>query len=166
MVVKEIPQKVRVPKKKKVCAYARVSVGKETMIHSLSNQVSFYSSLIQNEPTWLYAGVYSDLDYTGTKANRPGFQKMLEDCRNGKIDLVLCKSISRFARNTVDLLNTCRELKHLGIDVFFEEEIKFRVFTVIFICAMICKKRTRRIHDVPCGFDRLRRDLPSPSGGV
>ena len=122
MKVENVTQKVKVPKKKRVCAYARVSLGKETMLHSLSHQVSYYSSLIQREPTWLYAGVYSDEGITGTKSNRPGFNSMMEECRKGNIDLILVKSVSRFARNTVDLLSACRELKELGIDVYFEEE--------------------------------------------
>ena len=106
----------------KVAAYARVSTGKDAMLHSLSVQVSYYSNLIQNHPGWIYAGVYTDEAITGTKENRANFQRLIEDCRAGKIDVVITKSISRFARNTVTLLNTIRELKDLGIDVFFEEQ--------------------------------------------
>lgn len=105
-----------------VAAYARVSLGKDTMLHSYSAQISYYSSLIQKRSGWRYAGVYADKALTGTKAERPEFQRLLEDCRAGKIDLILTKSISRFARNTVTLLETVRELKALGIDVFFEEQ--------------------------------------------
>lgn len=122
MEVKKIKQKTKIPKKIRVCAYARVSLEKESMLHSLSYQVSYYSNLIQNNNKWLYAGVFSDEGVTGTKANRPGFQKMMEECGKGNIDLILVKSVSRFARNTVDLLNACRELKELNIDVYFEEE--------------------------------------------
>ena len=107
---------------KKVAAYCRVSSGKDEMLHSLSAQVSYYSKLIQSHNDWQYAGVYADEAKTGTKTNRPQFQKLLEDCRNGKIDLVLTKSISRFARNTVTMLETVRELKSLGVEVFFERE--------------------------------------------
>lgn len=106
----------------KVAAYARVSSGKAEMLHSLAAQVSHYSKYIQETPGWQYAGVYADEAYTGTKDNRPEFNRLLEDSRNHKIDLILTKSISRFARNTVDLLETVRELKNLGIDVFFEEQ--------------------------------------------
>ena len=109
-------------KLKRVAAYARVSSGKDAMLHSLSAQVSYYSSYIQSHPGWLYGGVYSDEALTGTKGDRPGFRKLLEDCHAGKIDIVITKSISRFARNTVTLLETVRELKALGIDVFFEEQ--------------------------------------------
>ena len=114
-----IPPKAQV---KRVAAYARVSTEKDAMLHSLSAQISNYSSFIQKQPGWLYVGVYSDEALTGTKQSRPGFQQLLSDCRTGKIDLVITKSVSRFARNTVDLLAIVRELKLLGIDVFFEEQ--------------------------------------------
>lgn len=110
------------PKALRVCAYARVSSGKDAMLHSLSAQVSYYNSLIQTHAGWLYCGVYSDEAITGTKSQRDGFQRMLASCRAGEIDLVITKSISRFARNTVTLLETVRELKSLGVDVFFEEQ--------------------------------------------
>lgn len=106
----------------RVAAYARVSSGKDAMLRSLSAQVSYYSNLIQQHKGWLYCGVYSDEALTGTKDSRDGFQALLDDCRAGKIDLVITKSISRFARNTVTLLETVRELKSLGVDVFFEEQ--------------------------------------------
>jgi len=110
------------PKAERVAAYARVSTGKDAMRHSLSAQVSYYSDLIQNHNGWLYCGVYADEALTGTKDGREQFQRMLKDCREGKLDRILTKSISRFCRNTVTLLETIRELKLLGIDVFFEEQ--------------------------------------------
>lgn len=109
-------------KKKRAAAYARVSLGTDFMLHSLAAQVSYYSEMIQNNPEWEYAGVFADFDETGTKENRPEFQKMLAECRAGRVDIVITKSISRLARNTVTLLETVRELKDLGIDVFFEEQ--------------------------------------------
>ena len=110
------------PRALRVCAYARVSSGKDAMLHSLSAQVSHYSEMIQSHIGWVYCGVYSDEALTGTKSDREGFQQMLTDCRAGKIDMVITKSISRFARNTVTLLQTVRELKSMGIDVYFEEQ--------------------------------------------
>lgn len=110
------------PRLKRVAAYARVSNGKDAMLHSLSAQVSYYSELIQNHRGWLYCGVYADEALTGTKDSRQNFQKMLAECRAGRLDLIITKSISRFARNTVTLLETVRELKDLGIDVYFEEQ--------------------------------------------
>lgn len=116
------PTILKAPELKRVAAYARVSLEKDTMLHSLSAQVSYYSEKIQRHPGWRYASVYADEALTGTKAERPEFQRLLTDCRAGLIDMVITKSISRFARNTVTLLETVRELKLLGVDVFFEKE--------------------------------------------
>ena len=117
------PKVPQMPSRKKVAAYARVSMESERLQHSLSAQVSYYSSLIQQNPAWEYAGVYADDGITGTKTNdRTEFNRMIADCEAGKIDIILTKSISRFARNTVDLLNAVRHLKDLGISVQFEKE--------------------------------------------
>jgi site-specific DNA recombinase len=111
------------PTRKKVAAYARVSMETDRMMHSISTQVSYYSELIQSNPEWEYAGVYADNFISGTAIDRrPEFKRLLEDCEAGKIDIVLTKSISRFARNTVDLLETVRHLKELGIEVQFEKK--------------------------------------------
>ena len=109
-------------KMKRVAAYARVSSGKDAMLHSLSAQVSYYSDLIQKRRGWLYCGVYADEAITGTKEDRVNFQRLLDDCRAGQIDLIITKSISRFARNTVSFLQIVRELKDMGVDVYFEEQ--------------------------------------------
>ena len=109
------------PKKKRVAAYCRVSSGKDAMLHSLSAQISYYSDYIQKHG-WEYAGVYADEALTGTKDNRENFQRLLSECRKGTIQMLITKSISRFARNTVTLLETVRELKTLGVDVYFEEQ--------------------------------------------
>lgn len=109
--------------KKKVAAYARVSMESDRLNHSLSAQVSCYSNLIQKNPEWIYVGVYADSGISGGDIrHRTEFKRLVEDCDAGKIDIILCKSISRFARNTVDLLETVRHLKSLGIDVWFEKE--------------------------------------------
>lgn len=111
-----------VPKQKRVAAYARVSSDKDAMRHSLAAQVSRYSDMIQNHPGWCYAGVYADYAKTGTKDTRSEFNRLLSDCSAGRVDMIITKSISRFARNTVTLLETIRDLKELGVDVFFEEQ--------------------------------------------
>ncbi len=108
--------------KKRVCAYARVSGDRDEAFHSLSAQISYYQKIIAERPDWEFVEVFSDRGITGTKENREGFQAMLTACREGKVDIVLAKSITRFARNTVILLETIRELKSLGISVQFEEE--------------------------------------------
>ena len=107
---------------KRVAAYARVSSEKGEALHSLSAQISYYNEYISNHIGWEFAGVYADEGISGTKDSRPEFQRLLEDCRKKRIDLVITKSITRFARNTVTLLDTIRELKLLNIDVLFEKE--------------------------------------------
>ncbi|AQU05417.1 hypothetical protein B1778_01385 [Dehalococcoides mccartyi] len=120
--ITKIERTAELPSRQRVAAYARVSCGKDEMLHSLAAQVSFYSNLIQSNPEWEYVGVYADEAETGTKDSRPEFQRLIADCRAGCIDLVLTKSISRFARNTITLLATVRELKDLGVGVSFEEQ--------------------------------------------
>lgn len=121
-IIRKVKPAAAMPRLERVAAYCRVSSGKDAMLHSLSAQVSRYSELIQRRPGWAYAGVYADEALTGTKDDRPEFQRLLADCRAGRIDRVLTKSISRFARNTVTLLETVRELKELGVAVYFEEQ--------------------------------------------
>ena len=109
--------------RKRVAAYCRVSMDSERLKHSLSAQISYYSSLIQKNPEWLYAGVYADDAISGTGTEKRGeFNRLIADCDAGRVDIVLVKSISRFARNPVDLLETVRHLKDIGVDVWFEEE--------------------------------------------
>lgn len=109
--------------KKKVAAYACVSMETDMLHHSMSAQINYYSTLIQNNPKWEYVGVYADEGITGRNTrHRDEFNKLIEDYNNRKVDMILVKSISRFVRNTVDLLNTVRQLKSLGIDVYFERE--------------------------------------------
>lgn len=110
-------------KRKKVAAYARVSMETEMLLHSLSAQVSHYNELIQKNPDWEFAGIYADEGISGRDtSHRSDFNRLLADCDAGKIDMVLVKSISRFARDTVDTLTVTRHLKELGIDVYFERE--------------------------------------------
>ena len=111
-----------IPRILNVAAYARVSSGKDAMLHSLSAQTSYYSELIQSNPLWSYAGVYADEARTGTKDSRVEFQRLIADCRAGYIDMIITKTVSRFARNTVTLLSLCREFKAMGVDVYFEKE--------------------------------------------
>lgn len=121
--VKRVPlTKAALPTLMRVAAYARVSSAKDAMRQSMSAQVSYYRGLIKRHPGWAYADVYSDEAKTGTKDSREGFTHLLSDCRAGRVDAVITKSISRFARNTVTLLETVRELKGLSIDVYFEEQ--------------------------------------------
>ena len=111
------------PRKLRVAAYARVSKETDRLLHSFSEQVSYYNSLIQKNPEWEFAGVFADSGITGTMTkHRSEFQKLMQECDCGRVDLILCKSISRFARNTVDLLSIIRHLKEIGVEVRFEKE--------------------------------------------
>lgn len=117
------PTMPAVAAKKKVAAYARISMESERMHHSLSAQISYYNALIQKKPEWEFAGVYADDGISGTgTAKRSEFLRMIADCEAGKIDIILTKSIQRFARNTVDLLETVRHLKDIGVEVRFGKE--------------------------------------------
>ena len=117
------PKQPTLKPRKRVAAYARVSMETERLKHSLSAQVSYYSALIQKNPEWIYAGVYADDAISGTGTEkRSEFNRLIADCDAGLVNIVLVKSISRFARNTVDLLNTVRHLKDIGVDVWFEDE--------------------------------------------
>ena len=117
------PKMVQIRRKKQVAAYARVSMDTDRLRHSISAQISWYSTLIQKNTEWEYVGVYADYAISGTNAEkRNEFQRMIADCEAGKIDIILTKSISRFARNTVDLLETVRYLKDLGVEIRFEEQ--------------------------------------------
>ena len=110
------------PKRKRACAYARVSSDSEAQGESMENQTQYYQSLIEANPEYEFAGVFADQGISGTKGDRPEFQQMLEQARAGKLDLILTKSISRFARNTTIVLEMVRDLKGFGIEVIFEKE--------------------------------------------
>jgi DNA invertase Pin-like site-specific DNA recombinase len=109
-------------KKKKVCAYARVSTDSLSQGESLENQIQYYENIISSNPEYEFIGVFADRGITGTTENRPEFQRMLEFCRSGKIDLIITKSVSRFARNTAIMLKTVRQLKDIDVEVRFEKE--------------------------------------------
>ena len=130
-VVTIIPQKKKakidpagqVVRKRRVAGYARVSTDLEQQQNSYQTQLDYYTSYIKARPDWEFAGMYSDEGITGTSTKRrEGFNRMVEDALSGKIDLIITKSVSRFARNTVDSLSTVRKLKDAGVEVYFEKE--------------------------------------------
>ena len=107
----------------KVAAYCRVSTDSDDQLESYKAQMSYYTEAIAKNPNWRLAGIYADEGITGTSTKkREDFMRMIRDCEKGKIDLILTKSVARFARNTVDSLNYVRKLKAMGIGVFFEEQ--------------------------------------------
>lgn len=123
MEITKLPQKKKAHTRRRVAAYTRVSTDGELQLHSLDNQVAYYSNLISANPEWEFAGIYTDEGITGTSMkNRKDFLRMMEDAKQGKIDLILTKSVSRFARNTVDLLQCVRELQKLKVEVRFEKD--------------------------------------------
>lgn len=112
-----------ISKKKRVAAYARVSTEQDAQQNSYEAQINYYTTYIQRQSKWEFVKVYADEGISGTSyRNRGGFNEMVADAKEGKIDLILTKSISRFARNTVDSLVITRELKKFGVEVFFEKE--------------------------------------------
>ena len=106
-----------------MAAYCRVSADRDEQLLSYENQLRYYKDYIDNNPKYEFAGIYADevISAANTK-KREDFNRMIADCRLGKIDRIITKSISRFARNTLDCLNYVRELKALGIGIFFEKE--------------------------------------------
>lgn len=114
-------KKQAVPPLVRACGYARVSVDTALSEGSARIQSEYLKRKIASRPGWADCGVFVDVGISGTGTDRPGFQSLLAKCRSGEVDLVITKSISRFCRNTVDLLNTIRELKSLNVEVLFDE---------------------------------------------
>lgn len=108
---------------KRVCAYARVSTDSEEQLTSYSSQIKHYTKMIKTNPEWEFVGVYADEGISGTQIKkRTQFKRMIDDALNEKIDMIIAKSISRFARNTLDTLKIVRELREHNVDVYFEKE--------------------------------------------
>ena len=127
--VRTIPAKVQLDNninyksKRKVCGYARVSTDLDEQATSYKAQVDYYTNYIKSNPSWEFVGLYSDEGISGTNTKkRDGFNRMIKDALSGKIDLIITKSISRFARNTVDALVNIRKLKDANVEVYFEKE--------------------------------------------
>ena len=116
-------QPIDTPVKRKVCAYARVSTDHEEQLTSYEAQVSYYTEYIKKHDDWEFIKVYADEGISGCSTKgRLGFLKMVEDALDGKMDLIITKSVSRFARNTVDSLTTIRKLKEHNVECYFEKE--------------------------------------------
>ncbi|MDR3540682.1 MAG: recombinase family protein [Desulfosporosinus sp.] len=121
--IRTIQAAVLEEKKLKVCAYVRVSTDQAEQKNSFSAQMEHYTAYIKNNPTWNFAGIFADQALSGKNtAKRPDFQRMVKDAENKKFDLIITKSISRFARNTADCLETVRKLKSIGVGIYFEKE--------------------------------------------
>lgn len=117
-----VPEKT-VARKLRVAGYARVSTDSADQLNSYEAQLDYYVRMIKNHDNWIFVNMYSDEGISGTSTlNRPGFLAMIDDALSGKIDLIITKSVSRFARNTVDSLTAIRKLKQHNVEVFFEKE--------------------------------------------
>ena len=139
-------------KKRRVAAYARVSTEKDEQQNSYEAQIEYYTRYIKSNPEWIFAGIYSDEGITGTSIKRrDGFNKMIEDALAGEIDLIITKSVSRFARNTVDSLTTVRKLKDKGVEVYFEKENIFTLDSkgelLITIMSSLAQEESRSISE-------------------
>ncbi len=135
---------------RKVAAYARVSTNKDEQYTSYEAQVNFYQKYIQEKPNWEYTKVYADEGISGTSTKRrTDFNRMIKDALLGKIDLIITKSISRFARNTLDTISYVRKLKAKGIEVFFEKEnlwtLDPKSELILTIMASIAQEESRSI---------------------
>ena len=138
--------------KKRVAAYARVSTEHEEQQTSYEAQVDYYTKKIKERTDWVFVEVYTDKGITGTNTKRrEGFNRMVKDALDGKIDLILTKSVSRFARNTVDTLTTIRKLKERGVAVYFEEQsintLDGKGELLITIMSSIAQEESRSISD-------------------
>ena len=151
-------------KKRRVAAYCRVSSDMDDQLHSLETQKTEFDRKIKENPGWEYVGLYFDEGITGTSLKkRDGFNKMIEDALNGKIDLILVKSISRFARNTVDCIKTKRDLEAKGVEVFFEKEnissLDGASETMLTVYASFAQEESRQIStNVTWGIRARMRD--------
>jgi hypothetical protein len=118
-----LPQLQKTLHEKRVAAYARVSTDSDEQMGSVEAQKDYFEKLILEHPGWVLVGIYADEGISGTSlAHREAFNRMVDDAVDGKIDLIITKSLSRFARNTIDALNVIRKLKGAGVGVYFEKE--------------------------------------------
>ena len=159
LALNSMPQVITIPpsdpvraRKLRVAAYTRVSSNSEDQLNSFAAQNAHYTELITSNPEWEFVDVYADKGITGTSAEkREDFQRLLADCRRGRIDRILVKSSSRFARNAKECLEAVRELKALDVSVYFEEqnidtaELSGELLVAIF--AMIDQKESENISD-------------------
>ena len=138
--------------KRRVAAYARVSTDETDQLNSYQVQIKEFTERIKNNPEWEFAGMYSDEGITGTSMKkRIGMQNMLEAARNGHIDLILTKSISRFARNTVDMLTVIKEMRSINVEIYFEKENMSsadpKIDFVLTIMSSIAQEESRNISE-------------------
>lgn len=146
-------------KKLKVAIYCKVSTLHKDQLNSLSNQISYYKNLVSNHPNWDLVDIYSDTRSCKNTSRRNEFKRMLEDCENYKIDLIKTKSISRFGRNTVEILEILNNLNSLCVDVFFENEAihskdNQNTFLITLLESFAQAESESRSHNIKWGIKR------------
>lgn len=155
--------------KKKVAAYARVSTDYEDQLNSYKVQCDEYTKIIEMNPHFIFAGLFADQGLSGTQAKkRPEFMKMIASAKNGDIDLILTKSISRFGRNTVDVITYIRELREIGVEIFFEKEnissLDPKIDFMLTILSSVAQEESRAIStNVKWSYDKkFKRGIVDP----
>jgi DNA invertase Pin-like site-specific DNA recombinase len=138
--------------KRKVAAYARVSTDETDQLNSYQVQIKEFTERIKSNPEWEFAGMFSDEGITGTNMKkRIGMQKMLDSARNGEIDMIITKSISRFARNTVDMLTVIKEMREINVEIYFEKEnissADPKIDFILTIMSSIAQEESRNISE-------------------
>ncbi|MBE0700906.1 MAG: recombinase family protein, partial [Acholeplasmataceae bacterium] len=138
--------------KRKVAAYARVSTDETDQLNSYQVQIKEFTERIKNNPEWEFAGMFSDEGITGTNMKkRIGMQKMLDAARNGDIDMIITKSISRLARNTVDMLTVIKEMREIKVEIYFEKEnissADPKIDFILTIMSSIAQEESRNISE-------------------
>lgn len=162
--VRVIPPSNIIPTQLKVAAYCRVSTKDPEQLSSLASQEQYYEERIKRTPHWTFVGIYSDIG-SGTRAKgRRRFNAMISACRRGKIDMILTKSAHRFARNTVDALETIRMLRRWKVDIYFEQEdihslYESSEFLLTIICARTQEESHSKSEDIKWG---LRKSFENP----
>ena len=164
--VKEIPLRKKEPSLKKVAAYCRVSTSAQDQLDSLAAQERYYEDRIKANANWQFAGIYSDVGSGTTIKGRKRFNALLSACRRGKVDMILIKSASRFARNTVDALKTTRMLHRWNVDIYFETEDIHSIdedseFLLTVICAQAQDESESKSADIKWGLQKSFTDPDS-----
>lgn len=155
--------------KRRVCAYARVSTDYEDQLNSYKVQCEEYTKVIESNPNYIFSGLFADQGLSGTQAKkRPEFMKMINSAKEGNIDLILTKSISRFGRNTVDVITYIRELREIGVEIFFEKEnissLDPKIDFMLTILSSIAQEESRAIStNVKWSYDKkFQRGIVDP----
>lgn len=165
-VVKAIPPQRKEPPLKKVAAYCRVSTKSQEQLDSLATQERYYEERIKANPSWKFAGIYSDVGSGTTIKGRKRFNALVSACRRGKVDMVLIKSAHRFARNTVDALETIRMLRRWKVDIYFEANdihtlYESSEFMLTLICARAQDESESKSADIKWGIQKSFADPDS-----